>query len=340
VSPLSLRRCLRRVLGVAVVTTATVFCSVGLAQDGAVTVGNASFSVGEVQAFIDRIPVFQLRNLGTTPAAIKHAAAGQLATAELYALGARDAGLDERPDVAERIRSVYVSALLEDIRAEAEEAGEVSDAEVAAYYAEHQDRFASQTRIKIWQIVVDSPAKVKAVYDVIESEAYDKDPVGTWDQLAREHSIDKTTAMRKGNIGFVQPDGSTAHKGVRVPKELYQAAESVADGEVVAKPLKLGSYFVIIQRRGTMKTPERTLEMEAPTIRGLLSKRKVTARRAALIEELRDEWVEEENPRAVNAIEVTPSGQLGQNPRPGTLPRASHAAPGRARPSGAPGRMR
>ena len=164
--------------------------------------------------------------------------------------------------------------------------------------------------------------------------------MGTWDKLAREHSIDKTTAMRKGNIGFVQPDGSTAHKDVRVPKEMYEAALTVADGEVVKKPLKVGDYFVIVQRRGTMNTPERTLEMEAPTIRGLLSKKKIEARRKALLRELRDRWVEELNPRAVNAIEVTPSGDLGQNTRPGTLERASHGVKGSTKPSGKPGRMR
>ena len=37
-------------------------------------------------------------------------------------------------DVSDRIRSVYVSALLEQLRREAVEAGEVSDDEVKAYY--------------------------------------------------------------------------------------------------------------------------------------------------------------------------------------------------------------
>lgn len=330
----------RRAVAVFVAATGSLLCSVGLAGDGPLAVGPTTFSAAELQTYVDRIPAFQLKGLGSSPLEIKRAVAEKVAGSELFALGAREAGLHERPDVRDRIRSVYVSALLQDIRREAEEAGEVSDEEVRAYYDENKDRFESQQRIKIWQIVVDSPSKVKAVYDVIESDAYAKDPVGTWDELAREHSVDKTTAMRKGNIGFVQPDGSTAHKDVRVPKEMYEAALTVADGEVLKKPLKVGDYFVIIQRRGTMNTPERTLEMEKPTIRGLLSKQKIGARRAALIQALRDQYVEELNPRAVNAIEVTPSGELGQKSRPGTLQRATHGVKGSTKPSGKPGRMR
>ncbi|MEQ9322864.1 MAG: peptidyl-prolyl cis-trans isomerase [Polyangiaceae bacterium] len=330
----------RRAVAIVVAATGSLLCSMGLAGDGPLTVGPTTFSAAELQTYVNRIPAFQLKGLGSTPAAIKRAVADEVAGAELFALGARDAGLHERPDVHDRIRSVYVSALLQDIRREAEEAGEVSDEEVRAYYEENKDRFESQQRIKIWQIVVDSPEKVKTVYDAIESEAYAKDPAATWDQLAREHSIDKTTAMRKGNIGFVQPDGSTAHKDVRVPKEMYEAALTVADGEVLKKPLKVGDYFVIIQRRGTMNTPERTLGMETPTIRGLLSKRKIGARRKALVQALRDRYVEELNPRAVNAIEVTPSGELSQKSRPGTLQRATHGVSGATKPTGKPGRMR
>lgn len=332
---------IKRSLGLSLALSAGVLSSVVLAADtAAVEVGDSTFSSQEIEARLRRVPPFQLRSFGDTPKEIKMAFVEEIVKAELLAQGAREAGLQHQPDVSDRIRAVYVSALLERLRQRAEEAGEVSDDEVRAYYEANKERYETQKRIKIWQIVVDSQPKVEAIYDVIESDAYAADPVGTWDELARKHSIDKTTAMRKGNIGFVQPDGSTAHKDVRVPKEMYEVASKLGDGEVVDKPLKVGDYFVIVQRRSSITTPERSLASEAETIRGMLSKRKVAARRRAVLAGLREQYVEELNPRAVDAIEVTPAGEIGQKARPGTLPRSTRDPGGAARPSGPPGRMR
>jgi peptidyl-prolyl cis-trans isomerase C len=330
------RRRLSRSLALAATFVVTGVVTVVLAADGVLHVGDTSFGASEVQQRLERVPPYQLKTLGDSPEAIKREFVNQLARVALLAQGAQAAGLHERPDVRDRIRSVYVSALLERLRIEAEEAGEVSDDEVRAYYDANKARFESQQRVKVWQIVVDSPDKVDKVYAALKTDAYVKDPVGEWDRLAREMSIDKTTAMRKGNIGFVQPDGSTAHRDVRVPKEVYAAAMSVGDGEVFGKPLKVGDYFVIVQRRSAIQTPERTLEAEAKTIWGLLSKRKVGERRKALLLELKDRWVKEKNDRMVDALEVTPVGELNATPRPGTLPRGPRRPKGSHKPSGNP----
>ena len=321
------------ILGLAAVASADGGTAVARVQDTA-------FSVSEVEARLARIAPYQLKQLGNTPDEIKARFVDELVKAELFARGAQAEGLDARPDVHDRIRAVYVSALLSDLRSEALAAGQVSDEEIRAYYEANKSRYASQKRIQIWQIVVDSPAKAEQVFKVIEGPEYAKDPVGTWDKLAREHSIDKTTAMSKGNIGFVQPDGSTPHKDVHVPKELYALADTLKDGEVATKPLRIGDYYVIIQRRGAVNTPERSLESEAKVIAGLLSKQKVHERRTALLDELRERWVTEKNPNTVDAIEVTPGGSVAPQERPGTLRRESHPAAGSPRPAGPSGAMR
>ena len=58
-----------------------------------------------------------------------------------------------------------------------------------------------------------------------------------WNELARDESVDKTTSMRGGNLGFVAPDGSTTDPNLKVDPALYAAAEKVKDSElVVIKP--------------------------------------------------------------------------------------------------------
>ena len=57
---------------------------------------------------------------------------------------------------------------------------------------------------------------------VRDDPSFKADPIKVWETL-REHSIDSATAMRRGNLGFVRPDGSTAHKHVKIDPTIYQA---------------------------------------------------------------------------------------------------------------------
>jgi peptidyl-prolyl cis-trans isomerase C len=327
----------------ALVASASLCVVAAVAQDDRVVarVGGTSITVGELERRVKQLPIFQLRQFGKTNAHVRRSITERAVADELLVQGARAQKLDEGPEVADRLRSILASALVNDLREEMERAGEVSDEEVRAYYEARRDSYKPQQRIKISQVVVATRAEAEKLLDTIyNDETYAKDPEVGWDKLVQEHSLDKSTAMRKGNLSFVSSDGGTAYKDVRVSPAIFEAAAKVKDGQVFPEPVQVGDKaWAVLWRRGSQQTPERTLEMEATTIRGILAKDKVQARVKSLLEELRAKHVRDAQLGLAEQIEVSAQGDLAPRRRPGGLPRG-HAAAASPRPQGEPGTLR
>lgn len=304
-------------------------------------VGDYELRVDEVQARVAQMPLFQLKNIGATPDEIRSKLVDEFVDLEVMVQGAKLNELDELPDVSERIRSVLVSGLLHDLAEEATQEGAVSDAAVRAFYEANKERYTPQQRIMIWQIAVDSKDEADKLLTTIRSGAEFKDEatfVSAWDQLARAHSVDKSTNMRKGNLGFVQPDGTTAHKDIRVPPEIFAAAAKIKDGQVHPEPVKVGSFWVLVARRGSHMTPLRTVESEAPNIRGFLAREQVAERRKTLIDSLRAAHLHEKNERALDQLTFS-NNEITVARRPGAL-RETDPPSGAVKPAGKPGNLR
>jgi peptidyl-prolyl cis-trans isomerase C len=304
-------------------------------------VGDYEIKVDEVHKRLAQVPLFQLKNMGNTPSDIRERFVEEIVKLEIMVQGARLQKLDELPDVNERIRSVMVSALLNNLANEAANDGVVSDAKVREYYEAHSERYMPQQRIMIWHIQVKTKVEAEKLLATIKSGADFQDEasfVTAWDNLARTKSIDKSTHMRKGNLGFVQPDGSTAHKDVRVPKAMFDAAASIKNGEVYPEPLQVESSWVVLARRGSHDTAHRTLESETATIRGFLAREHVTDRRRALVERLRAEHMKEKNERVLDQLTVS-DNEITVSRRPGAL-REARAPRGSVKPVGKPGNLR
>ena len=87
-------------------------------------------------------------------------------------------------------------------------------------------------RINLWRILCKTRDEAATVL-----EAARRDPtIAKYNDLAREHSIDKATNLRGGNLGFVGPDGASNEAGVKVDPALVKAAQTVKDGELVPQP--------------------------------------------------------------------------------------------------------
>jgi len=295
------------------------------------TIGDTKLTVADVEARLARVPAFRLRELGATPEEQRRKALDQLIDVELLAMAARADKLDERGDVAMRIRRVQVSALEAKLREEALAAAKVSDDEVRAFYEKNRSRYAAENRLKIWQIVVRSREDAdKVLAEIAADKEWDKDAVGKWEDLARKWSVDKTTSMKKGNLGFVSPDGTTQDSLVRVNPALFVAADKLTEGQIATEPVKDGDAWVIVSRRGTMRTPERPLEMEAPTIRTMLAKQQLSARMTAVLEGLRKAHVSEIYPERLGDVTIDVGGSIAPARRPGALPRVHRAERGGA----------
>ena len=299
-------------------------------------------TVGELQRRLALVPPFQLRVLGSTPDEIRRAYLEQLIEQQLLAQGAKAEGLDRRADVRSRVRAVLRAAMLEHVRQEVGDGSDVDADAVAAYYREHEGTYRSEKLLKLWQIVVPTRKEALAVLDVIKNDAsYAEDPVKGWTELAKKHSVDETTKANKGNLDFVHPDGTTKRLGVKINPALYQAAEGVGDGEVVPEPIQDGSRFVIVQRRGTRQTPERTLKAEGPAIRRKLAQKHYQDRVEQLKQELRRTKNPEIHAERIDTLEISQlDGRIEPARRPGGLPRSRHPATGSPRPEGQPGFLR
>ncbi|NVL83695.1 hypothetical protein HWN75_26335, partial [Escherichia coli] len=76
--------------------------------------------------------------------------------------------------------------------------------DVRRYYDENRSRFDSPERINLWRILCKTREEAATVLESAKREP----TIAKYNDLARDHSIDKATNLRGGNLGFVGPDGA------------------------------------------------------------------------------------------------------------------------------------
>lgn len=289
-------------------------------------VGSEVITAGDLERRLASVPTFQLKAFGRSGEEIRRNFLERVLVRELLLSQAAVAEkLDQRADVQDRIRSVLRSMMLGSVRLEVARGAPIADAEVKAYYDKNWSKFHAPPRIAVWRILTGTREEAAAVIEELKKDLSPK----RWNDLAREKSLDKATAMRSGNLGFVAPDGTTSDPSIKVPVELMNATTAVKDGEIVPEPVAEGSRFAVVWRRQSMKPVERTLEQEAMAIRQILAHERVDGAVKSLLGNLRETHLSEHHPELVDQVEITSSGDLQPVRRPGTLPtsRRPSAAP-------------
>jgi peptidyl-prolyl cis-trans isomerase C len=264
-------------------------------------------------------PPAQLRGLTEAGQPAPRAVVDQWLVPEmLSSLEAERRGLDKSPRVADRIREILRHALEKTVRSETLAADPVTALHVREYFDENRRKYEQPARIRIWRILVADEAAAKALVEEAKAE---NRPV-KWSDLAREKSLDKATNQRQGDLGFVRQDGSTDVPRVLVNPELYKAAATVKDGEVVGKPVAEGDKFAVVWRRGSLAATKRPLEAEAGAIEKHLERQRTDKAIDALRDKLRAERLGGEHPELLEALPPSlfgspPSGpSLRQVPAP------------------------
>lgn len=300
-------------------------------------VGSRVITVGDLERRLANIPTFQLRAFGNSPDAIRKNFLERVLIRELLLSQAAAAEkLPERADVQDRVRSVLRSIVLGQVRMETAKSSPVTDEEVRVYYDKNWSKFHAPPRIAVWRILAGSREEAAAILEAMKKDLTPK----RWNELARDKSLDKATAMRGGNLGFVAPDGTTSDPSIKVPVELMKAALTVKDGDLVPEPVAEGSRFAVVWRRQSMKAVDRSLEQEAMAIRQILAHEKVDAGVKGLVDKLRAEHVAELHPELLDQVEITSSGDLQPLRRPGTLPTSRRASAGPPQPVPRPDGLR
>jgi peptidyl-prolyl cis-trans isomerase C len=294
-------------------------------------VGDAAITVGELERRLARIPTFQRAVYGKTPEEIKRNFLLQVLVPEvLFARGAVERGKDVEVQVREQ--DVLKTALLMKLRQEQMTKEQVPPAEIKKYYEDNIDRYRTPSRISVWRILV--ATREEAARLVTDAKAMPTPK--HWSELARGQSLDKSTSLRGGNLGFLTADGTSADGKTKVDAALVKAASQVSDGEIVGEPVVEGSGFAVVWRRGSMPAVDRTLEQEAGTIAKILFRERAKKAQEELIGRLRAKHVTSVNLAGTEMIGVSSGGRVEQQDKPGRIsPRA-----GRTRPQQTPSGLR
>lgn len=190
-------------------------------------------------------------------------------------------------------------ALAQALRAELRsEMSAPSAAELEAFAAQSPDEAGPPRAVELSRILVRTEAEARAL--ITELSTAERARFG---QLARETSVDESTSKRGGYLGWVAADGHTDVPELRVAPELFRAAESAADGELLREPVREAQGFAVVWRRASR--PERArapAEVQRDRAARWADARQANAERG-LLEVLRREGLREFHPDRLGGFE-------------------------------------
>lgn len=281
------------------------------------SVGNRKVTAGELEDKLAQVPRYQLSEFGSNADEIRKKFLQDIVLRDaLLAQAAEDKKLMSELPTEGRVNRALSSATLRKVKADAGDPGQLTPEEVRAYYDANKTRFDTPERVLVHRILCKTKPEAATVID-----AFKKDPTPrTFTDLAREHSQDKTTNMRGGNLGFLTPDGVSNEAGLKVDPVVVKAALAVKDGELVQEPISEGELFAVVWRKGTVPAAHRAFEEVITQIRETIYKDKIEAARKKLIEDLRAKNVKEVNEPLLRTIDVSRAdGAITPRKRPGQV---------------------
>jgi peptidyl-prolyl cis-trans isomerase C len=264
-------------------------------------VGARVVTVGEVEDRLAPIPRFQLRSFGTTAPEVASKFLDQVIVRDaLLALAAEERHLDQDPAVKHEMERTLAAATVRKLHDQIGIANAIPIDEVQRYYDANRSRYDTTERINVWRVLCPTKEEAQTVLDAARKDA----TVQAFTQLARDHSLDKATYLRGGNMGFVGDDGASNEPGLRVDPAVLAAAKQVKDGEIVPTPVQEGTGFAVVWRRGTTPGQHSTVQQVAVQIRDTLWRQKNEAAEKALLEKLRAEKVKDEDDSLLGSFDV------------------------------------
>ena len=261
-----------------------------------------TISVGDLEDRIAEMPAFQRVTFGRTAEDVRRRFLSEVMVADaLLSLGAEGAKLDARLDVSYGLDRARSNATIRAIRDRLGPPSEIPVGDVRAYYEQNLGRYDPPARYQIWRILCRTPEEATAVLDAARADPTPKN----FAQLARDHSQDKATYLRGGNLGFLTAEGTSNEPGLRVPPAVVGAALTVRDGDLVPAPVSEGEFFSVVWRRGTSAPKKRTVDEVAPQIRDVLRGERIKEETGKLVLALRAAKVRDVREDLLDAIDLT-----------------------------------
>jgi peptidyl-prolyl cis-trans isomerase C len=285
-----------------------------------VTVGPArTITVGELEDRLAALPPFQRATFGADAAAVRRAFLEQVLVPEtLESLGAEGEKLGEQQPTSYALERVRSQSVLRAIRARLGPESAIPIEDVEKYYDDNRARYDTPERLQIWRILCKTKEEAQTVLDAARKEPTPKE----FGELAREHSIDKASNLRAGNLGFIAPDGTSNEPGLKVEVSIVHAAQGVRDGQLVSAPVLEGENYSVVWRKGTLAATRRTVDQVAAQIRDTVWKSRVKDESDKLIVALRAARLHDLDESLLATLGPTPTGDAG-----GAAPHGSAVAP-------------
>lgn len=294
-------------LGVAATALAPAHAETDAAADEArrarvaVKVGDTTITVGELEDRLAAVPPLQLRTFGDGHGSVARKFVDEVLVRDLLlAAGAEQRGLAKELPWEHQLARARSNATLRALRKDLPSPAAIPDEDVKRFYEENRSRFDSPERINVWRILV----KTRDEAERVLADARADLTITKYNELAREHSLDKATNLRGGNLGFLAADGTSNEAGLRVDPALVQAAAAVKDGELVREPVPEAGAFAIVWRRATVPANKRTLEEATAQIRTTLYRERTETAERKLMADLRAKHVKDVNYDLLKIIEL------------------------------------
>jgi peptidyl-prolyl cis-trans isomerase C len=282
-------------------------------------VGGEVVTADDLSRRLGRMPEFQRAALADSPEKLKRQVLETVLIPELLcAAEAQRLELGDKPALQNRQREILRQAMEHELRAQSGRNTPVTTDDVKAYFEANRARFETPRRVRIWRILMDDEALAKKII----SDSQGVDGLKRWSQYARENSLDKATQLRDGDLGFVHADGKTDTPTLRVDPVLFASADELADGALAKEPVKEGSHWAVIWRRGSAAAIVRTLAQEEGSIRQVLERERLEKAREDLLGTLRVKYVSMTNDSLLDTLHFDGEGL----PVRESKPRDAHAA--------------
>jgi peptidyl-prolyl cis-trans isomerase C len=290
----------------------------------AVRVGSRTVTVGELEDRLADLPPFQAERYGATRDEIVRAYVDQVVVHDLIlGAGAEEAKLDVTFPTRSQLLRAKSTATFRALRQQVgalKSPASIPDADIAKYYEDNKSRYEGALRMNLWRILCKSRDEATAVI----AEAKRDLTIPHYNELAREHSIDKATNLRGGNLGFLDAEGTSNEAGLKVDPALVRAAGSARDGELVGEPVAESGGFAVVWRRTTVPATHRSLADVAAQIRTTLYRERTEAAEKKLIDELRQKNLKnlDREPLKIIEMPVVDAGVMVPRSGAGSTPRS------------------
>lgn len=226
-------------------------------------VGGRAITVGDLERVFRARPDWSPEQVDSARAE----ALDRLIGDKLLALKGEEMGYRDDEEVAKGLELLLKKVMLSHLyRKVVVERVRVGEGEVGRLY----NRMGEELKLK--QIVVPTKEKANSLYGLLLAQG------GDFEELAREHSTDRRTRDKGGDMGWL---------GVRrLPSELQGVLFSLRKGQI-SKPIKTARGYTIARLEDRREVERRPYEEERVTIRSNLERAQMKERAIRYLDRLR-----------------------------------------------------